>query len=403
MSGQKRAYIRPNYRQLLRQECAEVDRFLDGLPLIPCIDEIEKELSDARKEARRIRAGASASQDAASDLMKRADLHREDLSLLLNEAKPLLQRAEKAVAGMRAELATCQTNLQAGLLPEVSALALQTNLQREKAAAAKTLAATREAVARIALHRREMKLWTTAVNQKLEPAKESQRTKKRSKSELSPEQLQDQIAEQAILSALRDKLEEVSKEPLNRWTEVQAWLGDSTFADEHTRSLQNAKALLAAQDIPRAKKALELAETVRAEAAEQALRNRQAAERNQQIAEAVMQALCDRHYNTPQYGYLKQGDQLSGLQIRADVPNRDGKGNIRIDLHIDGTTVFELENVPNGEEQICRNMVTSIAEAVSKADMNLEVKDWGRASNTEGKKQGSSQKLRERARERVRD
>ena len=99
--------------------------------------------------------------------------------------------------------------------------------------------------------------------------------------------------------------------------------------------------------------------------------------------------------NYPQsYGTFDRGSKKASIKL---------KGNIRVDLHIDGTTVFDVENVPDGEEQVCRNMVTSIAEAISKEDMNLEVKDWGRASKPEGKQQGSSPKLRERARERVRD
>ena len=93
-----------------------------------------------------------------------------------------------------------------------------------------------------------------------------------------------------------------------------------------------------------------------------------------------MQSLYDRNYNTPQFGYLKSGDPLSGLQVRADVPNKDGRGNVRIDFFLDGRTEFEVENVPAGEEEICRKLIGGLSEAVAAEGMTLEVTDWGKAA-----------------------
>ncbi len=165
--------------------------------------------------------------------------------------------------------------------------------------------------------------------------------------------------------------------------------------------MRSAEQLLTEGDVAATEAMLERATLCREEIERVADTNRRAAARLRSVADAVMQALCDRHYDTPVFGVIREGDPLSGIQIRADVPSADGRGNIRIDLHADGRADFEVENVAAGEEETCRAVIGGIAEAVASEGMELEVTDWGRAG-AETVKQGPLPRKPEQVRKRMR-
>ena len=98
-------------------------------------------------------------------------------------------------------------------------------------------------------------------------------------------------------------------------------------------------------------------------------------------ANSIMQALYDSDYNVPTYGDIEESGSVKGIRVRADVPSEDGKGNIKIDIDLNGQTTIEIENVPNGEEKLCKNTIKSISSKLKEEGLDLEITDWGRATN----------------------
>ena len=98
-------------------------------------------------------------------------------------------------------------------------------------------------------------------------------------------------------------------------------------------------------------------------------------------ANSIMQALYDSDYNVPTYGDIEESGSVKGIRVRADVPSEDGKGNIKIDIDLNGQTTIEIENVPNGEEKLCKNTIKNISSKLKEEGLDLEITDWGRAAN----------------------
>lgn len=184
----------------------------------------------------------------------------------------------------------------------------------------------------------------------------------------------------AELIQLRNCLDEVKAQSTEIRDKIENFCGNQS-RKEFNQAIENCTNAIAAENIPVAKNLLEEAKKQKAELLKLADKNKEAREQTEKIADAIMQALVDKNFNTPIYGDLDSDTFASGIQIRAEVPSKDGKGNIRIDLHLSGEAEIEVENVPSGEEIICRNLLTGVAEALAKEGLELEMTDWGRATN----------------------
>jgi hypothetical protein len=103
--------------------------------------------------------------------------------------------------------------------------------------------------------------------------------------------------------------------------------------------------------------------------------------RREQIANAIAQSLVERVYDEPvgRFERVVEGieDPLSKLIIYAAHPS--GKGDIRVHLGVDGQVQVEVGGVPDGEEEICRDLLAGIGAAAATEDLAFEVTDWGRA------------------------
>jgi hypothetical protein len=111
--------------------------------------------------------------------------------------------------------------------------------------------------------------------------------------------------------------------------------------------------------------------------------NKERHARRDQIANAIAESLTERVYDEPvgRYEREKDGveDPLSNLIVYAAHPS--GKGDIRVHLGVDGNVTVEVEGVPQGEEEICRDLLAGIGEATQREELEFDVTDWGRASS----------------------
>lgn len=405
MSGPKCAYVRRTPINRVAAARANVERAISrcaspgaaGLPQV--IAEAERWLSSLRRESARWgkQSGEETSTAPSPSTVQKLERMREDLSLCLSNEQRKCESLTQVQSAAREAVEAAQQALRnprstAAMLAEV-----ETKLGKAALAldAARRLA--EQAVRRIERERAEVEAYYNhAISRQSGPS-----TAKRQASSAGQSAAADAAARAAAAAKLSEQLDEVSRPPHSGWAELERWSGGERSWDELKGLLQSAEQLLAQGDLATTEVSIEKARLYREELERVADTNRGAAERLRSVADAVMQALCDRHYDTPVFGAIRDGDPLSGIQIRADVPSPDGRGNIRIDLHADGRADFEVENVPVGEEEICRAVIEGLAEAVASEGMELEVTDWGRAAG-EPVKEAETLRKTERERERVR-
>jgi hypothetical protein len=407
MSGPKCAYVRRTPISRVAAAQANVERAMSrcaspeaaGLPHV--IAEAERWLSSLRRETARWgkQSGGETSTAPSPSTVQKLERLREDLSLCIASEQRKCDSLAQAWAAAHAAVESAQRILGNPRSTAAQLAEAETELSKAAQALDGARRLADQAARRIERLRAEFEAYYNhAVSKQPGP-----RTAKHQASNGGQIAAADAAARAAAAAAakLSEQLDEVSRPPQSGWAELGKWSGMERSCDELKGLLQSAGQLLAQGDLTATEARIEQARLYREELEQVADTNRGAAERLRCVADAVMQALCDRHYDTPVFGAIREGDPLSGIQIRADVPSSDGRGNIRIDLHADGRADFEVENVPVGEEETCRAVIEGLAEAVASEGMELEVTDWGRAA-AEPVKQAQTLRKTERERERMR-
>lgn len=381
MSGRRRGYIRPNFREALRTACADASRvLLQKCPQL-AVDELEKQLKEERRQCREARQTVEKQSGSHRiiELLDRMDARREDLVLLLKEERRKLEQAQSTRLVLEQEVKSASLAAGDVRASESRLGAALTSLNQVRGLAVVASTAARPVAQRFERGLRELHLWREEVERDLLPRPASKTTAP----EESPQAVQERLTREAELAALKEEVVGLEVEPDGGWDEVRRWVKSRDVVEESQRLMGTAKRFLDAGDLNAAQAAIGQAESHRAAAVTEAEQNRRDAERTQQIADAIMQALSDRKYDAPKFGFLKEGDPLSGIQVRADVPNRDGRGNIRVDIHLDGRTEFDVENIDEDDEQPCRDVLGGLTEALAQEGLQLDITDWSRAKEAQ--------------------
>jgi hypothetical protein len=349
--------------------------------------EVQQELKSARATARKLTetAGASEATEKAASLRAEAEKLRGDLDLLLQRQNPRWTATEAEVATVRRQLAEGR-RLIAGSAGGNTLQKANNDLHLSLKRANASLEGLSAEVARVNRLRRELQLWNERISKQTAapPHKEAAAGRPTTPPPPDPQAVRQEIARQAAEASALEGLYRLSATLGADRTAVEGRLLHAARWDEYCALLKAAEEALAFKDCSRAQYTLDQASTLRSTLLNEARANAAALERNQQVAEAIMEALCDHHYNLPKYGDLKAGDPLAGIQIRADVPGSDGKGNVRVDLKLDGQAVFHLENVPKGEEALCRRFLGQMGNALSAQGLELRMeKPWAGSSTDE--------------------
>jgi|GEM_PF-3776306 len=383
MSGTHRAYIRPDPRGQLRSLCRAEARNLQGLGLLPDVEDIEQQIAGWRKQAKELRAQVEngTGNNSLLRLLDQMDRRREDISLLIHESRNAFKQARETLVCFRNQIQTAEHLAERSDLTLAQVTATNAQLSTARTAAQAAFHSIRSLVERVELANTETATLAEHVHSELTPKGRAQPItgdSRRDKHDKLVNAMREGIIKEAKRRQLSETLRGISAEPSEGWKEIEGWQVSAQLVQEFRQELQNAENQLAAGDLNEAERSAAKAEAKRSELLDQSARNHEIDKRNAHIANAIMQALCDRNYNTPKYGPLEASKHPTGIQIRADVPNTDGKGNIRVNLHFDGKTEIEVENVPDGEEQLCGKLIGEIGQELAKQGMQLEVTDWGR-------------------------
>ncbi len=379
MSGPKCGQITSTRSAALRRKCQGVERWLQSLPELPSMAQLKAELNSARAEAEELRRNAVADTIAMLDV---ADHHRADLTLLLKRHGDVLASADSARTQLRGVLASARGNLDTGGSTDLVAAA-QNAVEAATTQAQLAHSLCEAETKKVAVLRRELALIQEKLRgpaPRVAPMSTPSAPSRPAPPREDPELAMKNIRRKALLDEAERRMSRLSAGVASDKASSAGWLKSSGTWSQFDRLLATARGAANEGEAEAAEEAVSQAEAFRERIIQEAATNREAADRNQRVANAIMQALCDRHYNTPNFGNLQGSDPLSGIQIRADVPNRDGRGNIRIDIQLDGTTVFEVENVPEGEERVCRDVIAGVGEALATSGLELKITDWGRAT-----------------------
>lgn len=405
MSGPKRARIRQLPASRVAAARAGVVRAIadcsltQGNGLQEVIADAEKWLSSLRQQSaewRKPSKAESMSVPTSSDI-RTLDRMREDLSLSVANEQGTCESLVKAQLAARSAAEAAQQVLRKTGSTADRFASVEAELYRTASEVDRLRRLADQAKRRIERQRAEIEAYYSHAVATKSPKK----TAKPADDACGANAKAEAAARDAARAKLSQQLAELSHAPKSGWDDVKKWQGNAKSVDELQGLLRSAEQLLKKDDVAATEAAIEKAVMCREEIERIADTNREAAERLRSVADAVMQALCDRNYDTPVFGAIQDGDPLSGIQIRADVPSSDGRGNIRIELHADGRADFEVENVPSGEEEVCRDVIGGLAEAVASEGMELDVVDWGRAG-PETVKEVQTLKKSEQVRQRVR-
>ena len=103
----------------------------------------------------------------------------------------------------------------------------------------------------------------------------------------------------------------------------------------------------------------------------------------QNIANVIMQALCDANYYSPEFGYAKDEngniDKFGPLSIFASSPG--GVADMKMQVSLDGHVKLEVDNVADGDEGLCINALNDLTAKVQEEGIDFHVTDWGRAES----------------------
>lgn len=383
MSGPKTGHISLTPRALFEQQSQQLENWLLRHASLPELSEIESEIQAARSLSNTLR---ETNDPHHAELLNAADQCREQLSLFVNQRRAEWPNITRAITHLRGELEASKRRV--GSVSSFNDWSSLTQAIRAAGGAArKAVKEGEKDHKRIGAQRHQLSMLMQKVNTALSPSAAGGQPHSPTSTGSKPDKVDlNKIKRDAYAAELLQRLEKLKKTCVETEEQVKPWLAKNQQWTCCKKLLEQAQNELDHGAVEDADKKVVTVEEILEELIKEAIENREAAHRNEQIAAAIMQALCDRNYNTPIFGALEEGNQLGGIQIRADVPHRDGKGNLRIDLHLDGRTVFEVENIANGEESVCKDVITGVGAALVGAGLALDMTDWGRAHLAEKQK-----------------
>jgi len=164
---------------------------------------------------------------------------------------------------------------------------------------------------------------------------------------------------------------------------VTRWCGDRAAAEGAFQGLEEAEAAFDREDFAGSQGAVAGGLEALRSLSETAAANQTRADQRQEIGEAIMNALYGQGYDAPEFYFdaktpAGEEDELSNLVIFAKAPGE--KGDIRMNIDLDGHVALEVEGIAEGEEGVSRQSLEGLQEALG-GDINFVMTDWGRAAD----------------------
>lgn len=182
------------------------------------------------------------------------------------------------------------------------------------------------------------------------------------------------VAAEKALSDARDEMASLNRDDLNNFSGQKVDKINAAFA-----AIDEASSKISTENFAAASRQISDSITALRQFNETANENKKLSNQRDEIADSIMQALCDTDYDDPSY-YLKEEDnQLSDLCVVAAAPG--GVGNMKLRIELSGHVSFEVDNIPDGREQLCIDSIRKMQEKLVEDEVRFDVTDWGRAEN----------------------
>ncbi|MDR1964275.1 MAG: periplasmic heavy metal sensor [Planctomycetaceae bacterium] len=187
---------------------------------------------------------------------------------------------------------------------------------------------------------------------------------------------QRELKRTAAANALQSAKSEIDGFDIN---ELDQWSNDPALLDDAQKKLQTAAQKLESEHF-------EESQTLTAQAVEsfrqlyeKSMENKKQVGNRNIITKAIVDALKELQYDTPAVNYVPQegekNPKLGDITIVATTPS--GSGDMRIIINRNGDIDLNLDNIPEGEEKKCHQIITDLQTNVATV-ADFTVKDWGR-------------------------
>lgn len=184
----------------------------------------------------------------------------------------------------------------------------------------------------------------------------------------------EKVSAEKALSDAREECASINMADVKMYSGVRAEQIDVLFS-----MLDSIAALISDERFSAAKESIDDSLRRVRDVREKTEENKRLSQQRDEIAQAIMYALYKANFDTPEY-YLQEGDNsLSGLCVVAAAPG--GVGDMKLTIDLAGRTSFEVENIPEGHEQLCIDQIRSLQQRLSESGVRFDVTDWGRARN----------------------
>jgi len=189
---------------------------------------------------------------------------------------------------------------------------------------------------------------------------------------------------QAVIS-LHESLAAAAKQTVDAESEAQskfdpedARLGELDSVS-HSHEISVAHDCIAAGDLEGSSNHVEKARAIRVEAQTKAAEIHQQIEMREELAAHLAKTLEQRNYDPCQAYYLEGpgGDERPRV-IYANNPS--GTAHVRLTLWLDGRMTVEVDGVPQGQEEICVDILEAFRKTVEDNGDEFVVRDPGLAS-----------------------
>jgi|GEM_PF-6854677 len=370
MSGTKRARVRPNRRLQIRSECENLKLLRGQWEAIPEAAEVRSlvalghRLTESVRSATKTNPERSAIDARASSILAQVDRQQQRLEPFY-AAAAALDRVVENVGQTPGEIIERQFS------------DIQSQIRAAWQTANQMYSEALQDAAELRAGLQELELWSRRIR-----GDSASATADRN---LTVKQIQERLANEARLTEVSRRLKHLISAD-GPWDERAAWLSNKSQPKQLQEAYDQTDRWLKEGNALEAEASIEAAVALRTSMLEDEARNRADAQWAFRIARAISRALCPRDeggralpggYDEPTAVRIAADDPLQGVRIRADAPNESGKGNITVDILLDGRVAFEIDNIPDGEAAICAEVIRNMANRLADQEMNLEVTDWG--------------------------
>ena len=156
---------------------------------------------------------------------------------------------------------------------------------------------------------------------------------------------------------------------------IRQWAVEPATADDARTALQQARETEQAEDFDRARAGAQSAREALEGAMRSAVENESAHDLRNQIGDTIMDALEELGFEVS----YEEGDRSDPMRIAGQTPDEAGRGDIDIELPLDGKVDFEV--TAGQGDTTCVAAIKELERRLEQQGIQWQTTDWGHAEN----------------------